>query len=66
MTSAICTECKQEKPISAFTRDTNSGGGYRGECRNCRANRRRIRYALNRGFRFAHVGRVERVSWLSR
>lgn len=40
----ICTCCKQEKPLSEFTKDKRSKDGYFRECRECKNRKMRERY----------------------
>lgn len=41
----ICSTCKLPKPVGAFSRNKNSKGGYRGECKACLNTRRQVRRA---------------------
>lgn len=36
MKTKICSRCKQEKPITAFTKDCQKNDGYRPECKDCK------------------------------
>lgn len=40
----ICTCCKQEKPLSEFTKDKRSKDGYFRECKECKNRKMRERY----------------------